>query len=133
MDNIARNANGTFENSPLQETGYYVDIEHPIFPGLYPIKGSLNGQPYAETDSANLFSFTHGGSRPGAGRKQVDDPRIARSIKFSDEEWNLLKLLVEASPQSSASEMVRHLVRQELVRVAKFDSKVAEAIKDKKP
>lgn len=48
----------------------------------------------------------HGGERKGAGRKPVQDPKIARSIKFSDTEWDTVKEKASAEGVS-ASEYVR--------------------------
>lgn len=51
----------------------------------------------------------HGGSRPGSGRPAVEDKKIARSIKFSDPEWETVK--EKASSEGvSASEYVRNKV-----------------------
>lgn len=50
-----------------------------------------------------------GGSRPSSGRPAVEDKKIARSIKFSDAEWDTVKEKANAEGVS-ASEYVRKKV-----------------------
>lgn len=49
---------------------------------------------------------THGGPRPGAGRPSVNNKRISRSIKFSNDEWDTVKQKANAAGVT-ASEYVR--------------------------
>jgi len=47
-----------------------------------------------------------GGSRPGAGRKPLEDPKKPRSIKFSDTEWEVVKEMATMAGMST-SEFIR--------------------------
>lgn len=53
------------------------------------------------------FAKKHGGRRPGAGRKEVSEPRITRSIKFTDSEWGIIKQKANKE-NKSASEYIRN-------------------------
>ena len=64
-----------------------------------------------ELSEHNYEEYTHGGARQGSGRPNLPDEDLkkARSIKFSDTEWNHLKQ--EAKRQNiTASEYIRSKV-----------------------
>lgn len=47
-----------------------------------------------------------GGTRPGAGRKRLEDPKKPRSVKFSDTEWKVVREMATMAGMS-ISEFVR--------------------------
>lgn len=53
--------------------------------------------------------MTKGGKREGAGRKPSPEPQLQRSIRFSDIEWEYLKVKASES-NKNVSEYIRNKV-----------------------
>jgi hypothetical protein len=78
--------------------------------------------------------MAHGGNREGSGRPRSKNPRLARSIKFSDDEWNKLKSIAKANG-ITASEYIRNKLlggTKMLINTGDVISKINGLVVDRK-
>lgn len=54
----------------------------------------------------NMKNMEHGGSRPGAGRPPIEEPRKARTFKTTDDEWKDIQHRAKEAGMN-ASEYIR--------------------------